>query len=427
MSIFEPLCAKSSIFRNFWIELQSLSRKQSEKRVILRKPLIVALDSSTRTTVMMNLIDDSVFYVSGQGKIFLAYVKWSLLRSFTEEDENGDVRFGFSLKTSAGTQDFFTENEDDLNIWVNHLSYILIMSDFDNYFVILKNIDSGQFGSVDLCQDLETNSNFAVKKVSKLLLSRPKALNLLYNEINIQRKLDHPSIVKLFKVFEDNENIYLVMEYIKEGNLFRRISQTSNFSERDVMIFCRDLFQVIDYIHSFGIIHRDLKPENILLLSKDSLYPFKIADFGLSCYIKDFERTCSGSPGYIAPEMLRGAPYNSKADIFSAGVISFILLTGFAPFGANTTKETISKNLKCQVHFNASSMRCVNSSAKIFLKKVLNPDPELRFNAQEVLQVEWFKVRKYSETDTVSTSLKVDGSKEFQGFGKAADRYYREN
>jgi serine/threonine protein kinase len=72
-------------------------------------------------------------------------------------------------------------------------------------------------------------------------------------------------------------------------------------------------------------------------------------------------------------------------------------------------------------------MRCVNSSAKIFLKKVLNPDPELRFNAQEVLQVEWFKVRKYSETDTVSTSLKVDGSKEFQGFGKAADRYYREN
>lgn len=426
MSIFEPLSSKSSIFPNFWVELQDLTRKQSQKKVILRKSLIIPSSSSGKIPVLVTLTENSIFYVSPRETIFLAYVKWCVLRSFIEEDENGNIKFGFSLKSSSCSQDFYTDNEEDLNIWVTHLSYLLIMTDFENYYVILKNLDSGQFGSVDLCQDLETNTFFAVKKVSKLILNRPKTLNLLYNEINIQRKLEHPNIVKLFKVFEDNEFVYLVMEYVKEGNLYKRISSAPEISEREIMIFCQNLFQTLEYIHGCGIIHRDLKPENILLQCKDSIFSFKIADFGLACYIKDHERTCSGSPGYIAPEMLRGAPYNSKADIFSAGVISFTLITGFFPFSASNTKETISKNLKCQIPYNSSLMKTVNASAKNFLKKVLNPDPDLRYSANEIVQNDWFKVRKYSEPDTVSTTIKVEGSRDVGGFGRIADRYLKE-
>ena len=417
MSIFGPLSSKSSIFRNFWIEVPELPSKQHQKKAILRKPLTIPSSKSGPLPVQVTLTENSVFYVSPQETILLAYVKWCVLSSFREEDENGNIKFGFNLKSSFTSQDFYTPNEEDLNIWVTHLSYLLIMADFEDYYVILKRIDSGQFGTVYLCQDLDSNSLYAVKRVSKSILQRPKSLNLLYNEINIQRKLDHPNIVKLFKVFEDREFVYLVMEYVKEGNLFKRISSAPDMSEREVMIFCQNLFRTLEYIHGCGIIHRDLKPENILLQCRDSICSFKIADFGLACYIKDHERSCCGSPGYIAPEMLKGAPYNSKADIFSAGVISFILLTGFTPFGGSNTKETISKNLKCKIQFTSSLMKTVNPSAKNFLKKVLNPDPDLRHSASEVIQNDWFKIRKYSESDTVSTTIKVEGARDVVGFG----------
>lgn len=425
MSIFEPLSQKGYIFRNLWVEFQSFPDKLRLKSVIFQGTLFLSSKNSDFLQVEMFLTKSGFYYISDQGTIFFAYLKWCLLQTFTEQSSVNSLKFGFSLENSEGTHDFFTNSEAELISWVNYLSFIVIMTNFDDYYLTIKNIDSGQFGSVDLCMELETKLNFAVKKINKSQLKNPKSQNLVFNEINIQKKLDHPNIVQLFKIFEDSEFVYLVMEYVKEGNLLKRIIHQPEIGQFDIMVFTRNMLEVINYIHSKGVIHRDLKPENILITSKDSICTFKIADFGLSCYVRDHESTCTGSPGYIAPEMLRGSPYNSKVDIFSVGVTVFILLTGYSPFGAASPEEIIRKNLKCEILFNSPHVRSVSMIARKFLMKILKADPDLRPSAEEMLNNEWFRERKYSDPETTSTTIRNEAARDFSNFGRVADRYLR--
>ena len=425
MSILEQLSQKADIFRNLWVEFQSLPEKLRLKRVIFQGTLLLPSKNSGFMEVEMFLTKSGFYYFSDQGTIFFAYLKWCLLETFTEESGKNPLMFGFSLKKSEATYDFFTTSEAELISWVNHLSFIVTMSNFDEYYITLKNIDSGQFGNVDLCLEIDTKLNFAVKKIKKAQLSTPKSQNLVFNEIKIQKKLDHPSIVQLFKIFEDSEFVYLVMEYVEEGNLLKRIIRQPEIAQFEVMVFTRNMLEVVSYMHSKGIIHRDLKPENILVTSKDSICTFKVADFGLSCYVSQHESTCTGSPGYIAPEILRGSPYNSKVDIFSVGVTVFILLTGCAPFGATNPEEILRKNLKCEIQYNSLQLRNISMVARKFLMKILKADPELRPSAEEMLNNEWFRERKFSDPETTSTTLRNEAARDFSNFGRVADRYLR--
>ena len=297
------------------------------------------------------------------------------------------------------------------------------MTEFDDYFVIIKRIDSGQFGEVDLCESIETHEEFAVKRVKKSKLSTMKTLSCLYNEIKIQRKLKHRFIVQLYQVFEDDDSVYLIMEYIREGNLFKRITHSEKANECDVKEFSRNLIETIEYIHERGIIHRDIKPENILMTTKDSMCPFKIADFGLACFYDQHDRTCAGSPGYMAPEMLRGEAYSLKIDYFSIGVIIYILLTGLAPFGTNSTRDIISKNLRCDISFTLSAIKKLSIDTRRFLKQILNPDPSQRASGTELLHSDWFSSNKNCELDNTMTTAKPEEGREIINFSKALKKF----
>jgi serine/threonine protein kinase len=214
------------------------------------------------------------------------------------------------------------------------------------------------------------------------------------------------------------------MEYVREGNLYKRIVQSEEISESETKVFTKNLIEVAGFIHCKGIIHRDIKPENILMTSKDSIFPFKIADFGLACFSKQHETTCAGSPGYMAPEMLRGEAYTLKIDFFSIGVISFILLTGFTPFGANSTRDTIAKNLKCQIPFNSSSIKKLPLQARNFLKKILNPDPEIRPGSVDLLRSDWLRQGKNVDQDNTSTTVKVNFQEVGYSFSNAAENFH---
>lgn len=147
------------------------------------------------------------------------------------------------------------------------------------------------------------------------------------SEIEVLRAINHDYIIKLFEVYESDKYIHLVFEYLEGGELFERIKSKGLYQERDAMNVMRNLLLSLDYLHEKGIVHRDLKPENLILASKDNDYNLKIADFGLASFIQRSELLYlrCGSPGYVAPELLEDKGYNAKADVFSAGVILYVM------------------------------------------------------------------------------------------------------
>ena len=214
-------------------------------------------------------------------------------------------------------------------------------------------------------------------------------LNLLQREIDIMSKLHHKNIIQLNEVFEDNEAIYLILELVTGGELFDQIVSRGSYSERDAAAICKQILEAVHYMHQNGIAHRDLKPENLLVSGPDN-EQIKVTDFGLS---KDFgEATLStscGTPDYVAPEVLRGAPYDNSVDIWSIGVITYILLCGFPPFYGNSDQEIFEKILKAEYDFPADSWDPVSDDAKDFIKGILILNAAKRPTAAEALQHPW--------------------------------------
>ena len=328
-----------------------------------------------------------MYFKDPAGTVWFCKFKWALVSSFTEiRDENPVHGFTVKLNTRVD-QDFYVKSEEDLETWVNILASFATLTGIEEDYVVIKDIDSGRFGAVKLCQDLKNLQQFALKQIEKSTLTHPKYINQLFNEISLLRKLDHKNIIKLFRVYEDSDHVYLILEYVASGNLLQKVVKDKKFRNEDIQLFCKTLFEALHYIHSQGVIHRDLKLENILMTSSKSLNDFKLADFGLACYSDKSFKLKSGSPGYMAPEILRGDSYSTKVDIFSAGVIIYILFTSSSPFLATTQAKVIEKNLKCEVDFENKNLKSVKKETMDLLRLVLCSDPTLRPAAKQILKI----------------------------------------
>ena len=193
---------------------------------------------------------------------------------------------------------------------------------------------------VQSCIHKATGDKRAVKRLAKEKLSPNARIRLNY-EIDILKNLDHPNILRLYEVFEDKKYIYLVTEYCQGGELFDEIIARGKFNEQDAAVVIKQLLSAISYCHSKKVCHRDLKPENILIDNKETLQ-IKLIDFGTSQRFEDAENMelVLGTAYYIAPEVLRGH-YDEKCDIWSIGVIMYILLSGEPPFPGSDDKEIL--------------------------------------------------------------------------------------
>ena len=390
MSIFQGLCELFPTFQDFWLEVPVSSFRYSGFHSF-SSTLSFKCFSNQYSEFTVYLYKDVIFYYHSPVIVRFAHIKWYMMETFVEDSSELGTRFGFSLISTKDKIDFYTSSEEILNQWVGHLSGLLIMTGFEYFFVVIKELGCGQFGSVYLCQEIETGQLRAVKKINKQSLSRKVLLKYCYNEISIQKEINHPNVVKLFQIFESSDEIALVLEYVNGGNLYKKISNEEKLDEMEVMNFSKKLLELENYFSKLGIIHRDIKPENILLEQNQDLSHFKLADFGLACYEDDTERTCSGSLGYIAPEMLRGLKYNSKADLFSTGVLIYTLLTSQSLFEASSMKSLLQKNSACKINFKSRKFKKLSINQLKFLSLVLNPDPELRPSPSEMLKCEWFK------------------------------------
>jgi len=204
------------------------------------------------------------------------------------------------------------------------------------------------------------------------------------------------------EVIDTTDTLYLVLEFAAGGELFDAIVNRGSYSEEDAANIIKQILEAIKYIHEHGIAHRDLKPENLLLAEGKKDY-IKIADFGLSKSFNEEQlQTSCGTPDYVAPEVLLGEPYDMAVDIWSIGVITYVLLCGFPPFYGEVQKDLFENIMSGNYDFPDPEWSRVSKEGKDFIKKILVVDPSKRYNAEQCLNDAWIK----SNTDPQPTEKK---------------------
>jgi len=251
----------------------------------------------------------------------------------------------------------------------------------------------------------KTGDKVAVKVIKKQTVAG-EDIKLLRREITNLKTLDHPNILKLYEVYEDKDNFYLVMELVRGQELFDKIVARGQYSERDASNITRQFVSAIEYLHLRGIAHRDLKPENLLSVGQGENEVMKVADFGLSKNFSDEKmQTSCGSPGYVAPEVLECESYDKAVDMWSIGVIIYILLVGYPPFYADNDPALFKKIIACDYDFG-EGWDAISDQAKDLVRKLLVKDPKKRLTATGVLSHPWIAGRDLSSKQLQMGKLK---------------------
>ena len=262
----------------------------------------------------------------------------------------------------------------------------------EDKYEIIREIGSGGFSRCLEIKNKDTGAFFACKELPKKNVSDYEGL---MREVNLMIKLDHPNIIKLYEVYETDTYLYLVMELCTGGELFDRIVANTEkgklFTEKEAANIFKQMMSAINYCHKNGIVHRDLKPENLLLLNKSEDSPIKVIDFGMS---KRFEASQMmtekvGTAYYVSPEVLKGN-YDEKCDIWSAGVILYIIICGYPCFNGDDDDEIFYAIRKGKIQFPSPEWDNISQDVRILIKKMCC-SPDKRLTAEQVLQEMWVK------------------------------------
>lgn len=256
----------------------------------------------------------------------------------------------------------------------------------------LEEIGRGRFGIVYRCYSTVSGDSFACKSIDKRLLADPTDRECLQKEPKILHILGgNPHIVQIYRLYEEEDYLHMIIDLCDTPDLFDRISKRAEvFSESEAASIFSPLILSISYCHRLGIAHRDIKPDNVLF---DSWGNLKLADFGSAEWFGMNERGTMtgvvGTPYYVAPEVLSGREYNEKVDVWSAGVILYIMLAGVPPFYGETPAETFEAVLRGNLRFPTRLFRSVSPEAKDLLRKMLCKDVSRRLSAEQVLRHPW--------------------------------------
>ena len=279
----------------------------------------------------------------------------------------------------------FCKSEEEREDWVTLLQHNAQVIPIEDDYVIGKELGRGRFSTVHECVNKMTGDHHAVKVIDKASIeSEEKAL--LRTEIAVLKLVDHPNIIKMEGLYESRTHIYIVMEKLNGGELFERIVGRPRFSEEETAKLIRPLLESVAYIHDLGIVHRDLKPENILC--GDNLEDLKIADFGLSKMILPTERMDSacGTLSYVAPEVLTMLGYGKEADLWSVGVIMFLVMCGKLPFDGDDQNEIIKSTIQGDLKVNPTVWAKLSDNAKSLITSLLNKNVKDRIGAKDALR-----------------------------------------
>ncbi|PSR98421.1 Calcium-dependent protein kinase [Actinidia chinensis var. chinensis] len=291
--------------------------------------------------------------------------------------------------------------------------------DIKSHYTLGKELGRGQFGVTYLCTEISTGHTYACKSILKRKLTNKNDREDVKREIQIMQHLSGQSNIVEFKgAYEDRQSVHVVMELCAGGELFDRIIAQGHYSERAAAAICRSIVNVVHICHFMGVMHRDLKPENFLLSSKEEGAMLKATDFGLSVFIEEGKvyRDIVGSAYYVAPEVLKRS-YGKEIDVWSAGVILYILLSGVPPFWAETEKGIFDAILQGEIDFDSEPWPSISYSAKDLVRKMLTQDPKRRITSAQVLEHPW--IREGGEaSDKPIDSAVLSRMKQFRAMNK---------
>ena len=350
------------------------------------------------------LIDKDIYYYkSDQKKEVLGMHNLSgcFFKENSTEKINEKIYYCFSIVFPKKERKYYVNSSEVYDNFIKALKKSFGYLNFFDYYEMLDNLGEGIFGSVKLGVEKKTNQRVAIKIIKKNK-TKESDIELVRNEIDIMKLCYHPYVVHLLDHFENGEYIFIVMEYIKGGSLTDYMkSKKFNFTERRAAELIYQLAKGLKYLHKYGIIHRDLKTDNIMLTEASDKGNIKIMDFGLSKILGKKEKSTDGfgTLTFVSPEVLIRKPYNKEVDIWSLGVILYLMLSGELPFDdPDDNEQNIAKSIVYQdVKFPPEKFSKRSKAVIDLIKGCLTKDPKNRIKIDEILKGEWIKQQLYSD------------------------------
>jgi serine/threonine protein kinase len=307
---------------------------------------------------------------------------------------------------------FFAVNESEHKRWTAALKRASASS-VEDFYTLGKILGEGAFAQVLLGVDKETGESFAIKVIKKKACD-PKEMDFLLREVQILKSVSHENIVNTHDVFDTNDRLNLVLEFMEGGELFDIIADAGHFSEQAASQVMRDIVKGVQYLHMHNIVHRDLKPENVLCRKKEWPLQVKIADFGLANFAEDGsiqESTAAGccmvgTPGYVAPEVVKREAYGPPVDMWACGVLLYIMLSGKMPFYGKDDSDCLRKIAAGQYSMPDREWKSISTDAKSLVKSLLQVVPEKRLTANAALQHNFLAQPNALSNEPIANDLK---------------------
>ena len=358
-----------------------------------------------------------------RGLMELDWVRTAFMNKESPEDQ---FQYGIRFIKNGKYSDLWTNNEEVYKKWRQALSQTCIQCDFHLKFNAIKMIGKGSFARVYLVENNQTKKKHAVKAFSKdYLTTQHRGKESLINEISIMKELNHPNTMKLEEIHESQNSIYLIVELLEGGELLNTIVDKQTLKLPELGKVMRDLLEALSYIDKCGIMHRDLKPENMILKHKGVPLEenvLKVVDFGLATKydLKEYMFKRCGTPGFVAPEVINAPSnsnvhYNAKCDVYSAGVIFYLMITGKGPFEGKSFQDILNKNKAAIIDWSHKGLAKLPPSGLDLLRKMLKTSPTERLTAAQCLKHEFLFQKEDSDVSVVIEDEGVaDQIKDFQ-------------